>query len=139
MFKGVTHYLIRTIPANIGVFTLKELIHRRLTKYVKHGNPDSDLRNFIERHYLTVNGLIGGFAGFVIQLMIYPFDYFRIIISNEVKSKSGSGLVRCVKEAIKQRGILGIFNGVTMNVLYMSSARAVYFGLFDSFKDNFGN
>lgn len=38
---------------------------------------------------------------------------------------------------MRHRGVLGIFNGVTNNLIYMSSARGVYFGLFDSFKDKF--
>lgn len=35
LFKGVHYFLLRTLPSNIGVFTIKELIHRRLTRYMK--------------------------------------------------------------------------------------------------------
>lgn len=73
---------MRTIPSNIGVFTVKELIHRKLTKFVKNGNKESPLRQLIEKHYYIVNGFAGGLAGFSIQLLIYPFDYFRVVISN---------------------------------------------------------
>jgi hypothetical protein len=126
---------MRTIPSSIGVFTVKELIHRKLTKFVKYGSRDSPLRESIEKHYYIVNGFAGGLAGFIIQLIIYPFDYFRIIISNETKKNPNMGILQLAKDAMKHRGILGIFNGVTNNVIYMASARGVYFGLFDSFKD----
>lgn len=86
-----------------------------------------------------VNSTIGGLAGFMIQVLIYPFDYFRIIISNEIKSHPGSGIVKCIKEAVHHRGILGIFNGITMNLIYMTTARGLYFGIFDTFKNDMPN
>lgn len=45
----------------------------------------------------------------------------------------------CIKEAMHQRGFTGIFNGVSMNLIYMTSARGVYFGMFDSFKGRMKN
>jgi len=88
----------------------------------------------LSKHYVIVNSLIGGGAGLAIQVMIYPFDYFRIILSNEVKNHPGDGIVKCIKEVIHNKGILGIFKGVSMNLFYIGSARAVYFGLYDSYK-----
>ena len=34
-----------------------------------------------------------------------------------------------------KKGIAGLFNGVIMNLIYMTSARGIYFALFDSYKD----
>jgi hypothetical protein len=130
---------MRTIPPAIGVFTIKELIHRRLTRFVKHGYQTNPVRSLVEKHYMVVNGFIGGLAGFIIQVMIYPFDYFRIVISNEIKSHPNSGVIKYIKDAMLHRGIMGIFNGVTMNLLYITSARAVYFCFFDSFKNDMPN
>lgn len=102
---------------------------------MKYGDKENSLRKSIEKHYYIVNGFAGGSAGFIIQFIIYPFEYFRVIISNETNKNPKMGIVQCVKDAMKHRGIRGIFNGVTNNVIYMASARGVYFGLFDSFKD----
>ena len=82
-----------------------------------------------------MNSCIGGLAGLMIQILIYPFDYLRVLISNEVKTNSDSGIVSKVKEAFRQRGYKGIFNGVAINLFYMTAARAIYFGIFDSYKN----
>ncbi len=83
---------------------------------------------------MFVNGAIGSIAGFAIQISIYPFDYFRIMLSNEVKAHPGYGLVKCIKEAILHRGFRGIFNGVMINLVYMTGARGIYFAVYDSYK-----
>lgn len=82
IWKGVGYFVMRTIPSNMGVFTIKELIHRRLTRYVKQGDKNSLSVQQLTKHYVIVNSLVGGMAGLAIQVLIYPFDYFRIILSN---------------------------------------------------------
>jgi hypothetical protein len=37
------------------------------------------------------------------------------------------------------KGLSGIFNGVMINLVYMSAARGVYFGLYDSYKNRINN
>lgn len=88
----------------------------------------------VNKHFFVVNSAIGGAAGLLIQIVLYPFDYFRIILSNEVKSHPGYGIVKCIKEAMHHKGLLGIFNGVSINLVYMTLARGIYFGLYDSYK-----
>ena len=39
LFKGVQYFLLRTLPSNMGVFTVKELIHRYLTRFLKSASP----------------------------------------------------------------------------------------------------
>lgn len=97
------------------------------------------MRSAVGQHYFLVNSIIGGFAGFIIQVLIYPFEYFRVVVSNQIKQQSNSGIIACVKEAMHQRGLAGMFNGVSMNLIYMTSARGVYFGMFDSFKGRMKN
>lgn len=36
-----------------------------------------------------------------------------------------------------QKGLRGIFNGVLVNLVYMSAARGIYFGIYDSYKHSF--
>jgi hypothetical protein len=82
LFKGVQYFLLRTLPSNMGVFTVKELIHRSLSRFLTNGDPNSRVRHELEKHFLLVNGAIGSLAGLAIQITIYPFDYFRVILSN---------------------------------------------------------
>ncbi len=72
LFKGVGYFIVRTIPPNIGIFTIKELIHTYLTDYVKTGK-NKTIKSTVLNHYLLVNGFVGGIAGFIIQICIYPF------------------------------------------------------------------
>jgi hypothetical protein len=81
-WKGTSYFIMRTIPSNIGVFTLKELIHRKLNKFVRHGEDHNTTRQFVENHFVIMNTAIGGLAGLTIQILIYPFDYLRIIVSS---------------------------------------------------------
>jgi hypothetical protein len=37
------------------------------------------------------------------------------------------------------RGLRGIFNGVLINLVYMSAARGIYFGFYDSYKHSINN
>ena len=123
----------------MGVFTVKELIHRNLSRFLANGDPNSALRQHLKKHFLLVNGAIGSIAGLAIQITIYPFDYFRVILSNEIKSHPDFGLMKAIKEAMHHRGFSGIFNGVLINLVYMSAARGIYFGLYDSYKHSINN
>jgi hypothetical protein len=97
LFKGVQYFLLRTLPSNMGVFTVKELIHRSLSRFLASGDPASPIRQYLQKHFLLVNGAIGSLAGLAIQITIYPFDYFRVILSNEIKSHPDFGLVKAIK------------------------------------------
>lgn len=81
----------------MGVFTVKELIHRYLTRFLKSASPENQLRRQLERHFVVVNGAIGSLAGLAIQISIYPFDYFRVVLSNEIKSHPDFGIIKCIK------------------------------------------
>lgn len=56
-----------------------------------------------------------------------------------MKNHPKTGIVKCIKEAFHHRGVWGIFNGVSMNLAYMTSIRAIYFGMFDTFKGRSSN
>jgi hypothetical protein len=55
------------------------------------------VRQNLQKHFLLVNGAIGSVAGLAIQITIYPFDYFRVILSNEIKAHPDFGLVKAIK------------------------------------------
>ena len=76
---------MRTLPSNMGVFTVKELIHRSLSRFLASGDPNSPLRQHLQKHFLLVNGAISSIAGLAIQITINPFDYFRLILSTKSK------------------------------------------------------
>lgn len=66
----------------MGVFTVKELIHRKIAYFIKKGDPNAYIIKQLTQNQVLVNSVVGGAAGLAIQIMIYPFDYFRIILSN---------------------------------------------------------
>lgn len=84
--------------------------------------------------------LYGGFAGWSTQFFVYPFDYVRTRLANDLLvAKNGgkkqfSGILDCVRKTYESDGLRGLYRGFVVSCIFMIIYRGFYFGLNDSIK-----
>lgn len=83
-----------------------------------------------------MNSLIGSTSSITTALMLYPFEYARVILSNKLENDR-SGIFKCVKDTIIKQGIGGIYHGASIALIGTLIFRGTYFGIFDSLKFKF--
>lgn len=79
----------------------------------------------------------GGLAGASTQLVVYPLDYARTRLSNQVGKNtpdSFNGLADCLMKTYKNDGVLGLYRGFTVSCLCMIIYRGLNFGIYDSLR-----
>lgn len=84
-----------------------------------------------------MNLVAGGTAGASTQLIVYPLDFARTRLANQVKMQKGNqfnGLTDCIKKTIKTDGLEGLYRGFTVSCLCMVIYRGLYFGIYDSLR-----
>ncbi len=84
-----------------------------------------------------VNLGAGGAAGASTQLVVYPLDYARTRLANQVKKGSSlhfNGLTDCLIKTYKADGILGLYRGFTVSCFCMVIYRGLNFGIYDSLR-----
>lgn len=85
-----------------------------------------------------MNIAAGGAAGAATQTIVYPLDYARTRLANQVKQKNintkiqFSGLIDCLKKTYKTDGAEGLYRGFTVSCLCMIIYRGLYFGIYDT-------
>lgn len=78
----------------------------------------------------AVSGIIGGWLTLI---FLYPFDYSRLKLSNDITGKSG-GIYQTLKTTYKIEGLKAIYRGAQISFFGVGIFRGVYFGIFDTFK-----
>lgn len=87
-----------------------------------------------------LNLAAGGAAGAATQTIVYPLDYARTRLANQVKQKNintkiqFNGLVDCLKKTYKTDGAEGLYRGFTVSCLCMIIYRGLYFGIYDTLR-----
>lgn len=79
------------------------------------------------------NLLSGGFAGATSLLFVYPLDYCRTRLGNDVGNKYTS-LLDCVRKTFASDGLNGLYRGLSVSMVGIFVYRALYFGTYDSGK-----
>lgn len=85
------------------------------------------------------NILAGGAAGAVTLFLVYPLDYARTRLANQVKLKSNkysqyNGLKDCLNKTFQSDGVQGLYRGFTVSCMCMVIYRGLYFGIYDSLR-----
>jgi solute carrier family 25 (adenine nucleotide translocator) protein 4/5/6/31 len=87
------------------------------------------------------NLVSGGAAGASTQLLVYPLDYTRTRLANQIANKSNSnsgihfnGLIDCIGKTYRSDGVLGLYRGFVVSCMCMVIYRGFYFGIYDSLR-----
>merc|ERR1712070_1318490 len=93
---------------------------------------------------LSKNLASGGLAGAISLMFVYPLDFARTRLANDLKSnKKGSGerqfkgLIDVYKKTIASDGVVGLYRGFCASCLGIIIYRGFYFGLYDTIKEIF--
>ena len=128
-YKGNLTNVLRYFPTQAFNFAFKDFFARKMSK--GQGNADFWTR-------LTNSMVSGSIAGASTQFFVYPLDYTRVRLTNDVMSGSGkkqfNGIMDCMRATYHSDGIRGIYRGFLVTCFYMMLYRGCYFGLNDSIK-----
>merc|ERR1712070_1103286 len=90
---------------------------------------------------LSKNLASGGLAGAISLMFVYPLDFARTRLANDLKSnKKGSGerqfkgLIDVYKKTIASDGVIDLYRGFCISCVGIIIYRGFYFGLYDSLK-----
>jgi solute carrier family 25 (adenine nucleotide translocator) protein 4/5/6/31 len=89
--------------------------------------------NFITTVFNNMKG--GSLAGASTQFFVYPLDYTRTRLTNDIHlGKLGNirqfdGIVDCMKKTYHTDGIRGLYRGFVVSCVFMMVYRGMYFGL----------
>ena len=83
---------------------------------------------------IPVKNIVSGvFGGWLTLVFLYPFDYSRLKISNDISGKNG-GIYQTLKTTYKKEGLKAIYRGAQISFFGVGIFRGVYFGIFDTYK-----
>jgi solute carrier family 25 (adenine nucleotide translocator) protein 4/5/6/31 len=124
-WRGNLTNIIRYFPTQAFNFAFKDSIKSMFPKVDKNAEFGK---------FFMINVASGGLAGAGSLLIVYPLDYARTRLASDVGSgeRHFSGLLDCLVKTTKQRGILGLYNGIGVSIVGIIPYRGVYFGLFDT-------
>lgn len=124
-WRGNLTNIIRYFPTQAFNFAFKDTIKAMFPKVDKN-------KEFGK--FFMINMASGGLAGAGSLLIVYPLDYARTRLASDVGTgkQQFSGLVDCITKTVKNSGIGGLYNGVTVSVIGIIPYRGAYFGLFDT-------
>jgi len=93
---------------------------------------------------LSKNLASGGIAGAISLMFVYPLDFARTRLANDLKSiKKGvgerqfNGLIDVFKKTVATDGIVGLYRGFCISCVGIIIYRGFYFGLYDTIKEIF--
>lgn len=125
LWKGNLANVIRYFPTTAINFATKDFFQR---SFIKSVNPDKEKMKFF-----VGNLLAGGMAGATSMMFVYPLDYCRTRLANDI-GKQYKGLIDCVAKTFKSDGLQGIYRGLSVSLVGIFVYRAFYFGTYDSGK-----
>ncbi|EAR87187.1 ADP/ATP transporter on adenylate translocase (macronuclear) [Tetrahymena thermophila SB210] len=125
LWKGNLANVIRYFPTTAINFATKDFFQR---SFVKGINAETQKLQFF-----LGNTLAGGMAGATSMMFVYPLDYCRTRLANDV-GRQYKGLIDCVAKTFKTDGLQGIYRGLSVSLVGIFVYRALYFGTFDTGK-----
>lgn len=85
-----------------------------------------------KNNFVAVNFISGILGSWIVLMFIYPFDFARTQLSNDLE---GQGTIRSfLKKTYQMEGIRGIYRGGMVNFVLSPIFRGIYFGVFDTVK-----
>lgn len=117
--------VIRYFPTTAINFACKDYFQR---KFVSGINPETQKLKFF-----SGNLLAGGMAGASSLIFVYPLDYCRTRLANDIGLQY-KGLIDCVAKTYSSDGIVGLYRGLNISLAGIFVYRALYFGTYDSGK-----
>lgn len=80
----------------------------------------------------AVNFVSGILGSWIVFFFIYPFDFARTQLSNDIK---GNGTIRSfLRNTYKEEGLKGVYRGGLVNFILSPLFRGLYYGVFDTVK-----
>ena len=128
LWKGNGINVIKIFPMNALNLALKDLFGKWI--YVK--NPEQNKMKFLGASVLS-----GGLAGACAITTIFPLDFARTRLSVDINSggkRQFKGFFDCLSKVLKQDGIRGCYNGISMAITGMFLSRGLTLGLYDFVK-----
>ena len=80
-----------------------------------------------------VNYIGGASAGLLTRTILYPLEYTRNRMNNQIKGEKS--ILGCLKEAYCREGLRGIYRGAMVSFVGVAVFRSTYFGIYDTFKE----
>ena len=113
LWRGNTATLLRYAPLQAVTFAVRDAV-----------TPATQLLAPRQSAFVA-----GGFAGFIATGCVYPLDYARLRLAEDVgRTRSFTSLRECLVESTKRTGIQGIYGGVSYAMLLAAGYRSLYFG-----------
>jgi len=134
-WRGNVVNVVRYFPTQALNFAFKD-------KYKKLFLDGVDKANFWR--FFAGNLASGGAAGATSLLMVYPLDFARTRLGADVGKAAADrefkGLADCILKCYKADGVVrGLYPGFISSVQGIIIYRAIYFGAYDTAKDQFKN
>ncbi|KAL4468856.1 hypothetical protein ABPG72_008783 [Tetrahymena utriculariae] len=130
LWKGnFTHILISLMNNSLS-FPINSLIRQIINAKREDGY----------QVWIASNLASGGLAGFFSSIFSYPLDYARTRLTNDFHSpkignqKQYNGLIDVFRKTLASDGIVGFYRGFIISSFGIIIYRAVYFGLYGSFR-----
>jgi solute carrier family 25 (adenine nucleotide translocator) protein 4/5/6/31 len=123
--------VIRYFPTQALNFAFKNF-------YKKHFSLYSKGTSFWDKAFVNVAS--GSVAGASTQFFVYPMDYTRTRLTNDIQlAKAGhkrqfDGIIDCMRKTYQSDGMRGLYRGFVVSCIFMMIYRGFYFGLNDSIK-----
>jgi solute carrier family 25 (adenine nucleotide translocator) protein 4/5/6/31 len=128
-WRGNFTNVLRYFPTQAFNFAFKDTIKTLFPK----ADPKKEFGKFF-----LINMASGGLAGAGSLCIVYPLDYARTRLASDVGTGKAqfSGLGDClVKTAKGPGGVMSLYNGFGVSVIGIIPYRGVYFGLYDTLRE----
>jgi len=129
-WRGNFTNILRYFPTQAFNFAFKDTFKTMFPK----ADPKTEFGKFF-----LINMASGGLAGAGSLCVVYPLDYARTRLASDVGKgnvRDFTGLGDCLmKTARGPKGVLGLYNGFGVSVAGIIPYRGVYFGLYDTLRE----
>ncbi|KAJ1726479.1 ADP/ATP carrier protein, partial [Coemansia biformis] len=122
--------------ANITRFFPAYCLNAVLANKYKSLFPKYNARTDYWKFFLT-NMISGGLAGAMSLLFVFPLDLARVRMALDVgtgPSRQFTGLIDCLSNIYQSGGLGALFSGFGASVVALVLYRALYFGIYDMYK-----
>lgn len=131
LWKGNFTNVLRYFPTQALNFAFKDYFKKLFGKDKKK---DGYAKWFVG------NLAAGGAAGSSSLVFVYPLDYARTRLTNDLKNakkggqKEFNGLIDVITKTVKHDGPVGLYRGFVISCVGIVVYRGLYFGMYDSLK-----
>ena len=129
LWRGNWANVLRYFPTQAINFSIKDYLNRLFCPFKAKDSPFK---------YFLGSLLAGGLAGSTSMIFVYPLDFARTRLANDLgrnaSDRQFAGLSDCMKKIYKADGTIGLYRGFQISVIGIFVYRAFYFGGYDTGK-----